>query len=239
MATYVLVSGAWHAAWCWELIVPRLESLGDTALAPDLLGMGRDKTPLSEVSLARWADQVSDIIRGQDEPVVLVGHSRGGLVISEVAERVPDRIKTLVYLSAVLIPDGSSIADITTPFQADHAFNMFNVQPDGMSTVSSEGAAELLYNTTDADLIDRAISLLGPEPMSVHAEKVSLSVQSYGRVPRAYIELKQDMAILHARQKQMQEVLPCDPVIEMDTDHSPFYCAPDALVAVLRQIAGA
>src|SRR5579864_1849577 len=109
MMIFVLVHGAWHGAWCWERVVPQLETRGGRVIAPDLPGMGKDKTPLSKISLALWADFVADVITNQSEPVVLVGHSRGGIVISEAAERVPERIAMLVYLAAFLVPHGTSM----------------------------------------------------------------------------------------------------------------------------------
>src|SRR5882757_7600779 len=108
MATFIFISGAWHAGWCWERVVPLIEAAGHTAIAPDLLGMGADETPLPEVTLAMWGEQIAALIEEQAEPVFLVGHSRGGVVISDVAERVPDRIISLVYLTAIIAADGES-----------------------------------------------------------------------------------------------------------------------------------
>jgi pimeloyl-ACP methyl ester carboxylesterase len=56
VATFVLISGAWHASWCWERVVPLLEARGHRAIAPDLLGMGPEPTALGEVTFARWGD---------------------------------------------------------------------------------------------------------------------------------------------------------------------------------------
>jgi pimeloyl-ACP methyl ester carboxylesterase len=87
MARFVLVHGAWHGGWCWERIVPLLGAAGHEVLAPDLPGLGADRTPFAADVLAQWADFVAGLVRGAAEPAVLVGHSRGGLVISEAAER--------------------------------------------------------------------------------------------------------------------------------------------------------
>src|SRR6185295_5208657 len=106
MSTYLLIHGAWHGAWCWYKVAPRLETLGHKVIAPDLPSLGTDKTPVNRVSLALWRDHVSAIIDATPEPVILVGHSRGGIVISEVAEHRPDRIRTLVYLTAFLVRAG-------------------------------------------------------------------------------------------------------------------------------------
>jgi pimeloyl-ACP methyl ester carboxylesterase len=82
-----------------------LERAGHRVLTPDLLGMVAGQQPVIEQPLQTWADQVADIVAAQDAPVILVGHSRAGLIISEVAERVPRNIGLLVYLCAFLLQD--------------------------------------------------------------------------------------------------------------------------------------
>ena len=73
--------------------------------------MAGDPTPADQVTLDSWARFVADIVEQQAEPVVLVGHSRAGIVISQAAELVPGRIRHLVYLSAYLLPAGASLAN--------------------------------------------------------------------------------------------------------------------------------
>jgi pimeloyl-ACP methyl ester carboxylesterase len=114
MASFVLIPGAMHGRWTWDRIVPRLEAAGHEVIAPDLPGMGTNQSiPVEEVTLADWGDFVADQVRAAKAPVVLAGHSRGGLVIGEAAERVPDRLAGLIYLTALLVPPGQSLADIT------------------------------------------------------------------------------------------------------------------------------
>jgi pimeloyl-ACP methyl ester carboxylesterase len=86
MARFVLVAGAWHGAWCWELVIPLLEARNHRAEAAELPGMGGDKTPLAGLDMMAWARAVAHVIELDLEPVILVGHSRGGVVISQVAE---------------------------------------------------------------------------------------------------------------------------------------------------------
>lgn len=114
MSTYLLVHGAWHSGECWERVVPLLASAGHRVSAPSLTGYG-DKSHLlgPEVGLDTHVDDVVDLIVEEDlTEVVLVGHSYAGLVISSVANRVPDRIARLVYLDAMVPEDGESAADV-------------------------------------------------------------------------------------------------------------------------------
>ena len=109
MSTFVLVHGACHGGWCWYKIVPLLERQGHTVVASDLPSHGRDKIPPSEVSLKTYVDSVCKTIDSQREPVVLVGHSMGGGIITQVAEYRADKIQTLVYVTAVLLKNGEAM----------------------------------------------------------------------------------------------------------------------------------
>jgi pimeloyl-ACP methyl ester carboxylesterase len=238
MATFVLIHGAWHGAWCWDLVAERLRAGGHTVIAPDLPGLGQDRTPLDQVSLASWADVVAGLVRAAREPVVLVGHSRAGVVVSEVAERVPERVRVLVYLTAFLVPDGTSIADVLSTVEPRAITQGAMVHgPNGTSTIAPEKVGPVFYNTTPPPLVERATRLVCAVPMTSFLAPVHTSGDRWGRVRRAYVECLQDNAITIALQRRMHAALPCDPVVALDTDHSPFFSAPDRLADALADIA--
>src|SRR5689334_22327542 len=108
MKTFILIHGSWHNAWNWHKIVPLLEKEGHKAIAIDLPGMGRDKTPIREVRLKSTVEKICDVIDSVEGKVILVGHSKNGIMISQAAEYRPDKIEKLVYLAAYLIPDGKT-----------------------------------------------------------------------------------------------------------------------------------
>jgi pimeloyl-ACP methyl ester carboxylesterase len=112
MRSIHLIHGAWHGRWCWEKLVPKLEIKGHRVVARDLPGLGLDRTPAAEITLERYTDAVCDALAKEAEPVVLVGHSMGGVVISEAAERMPEKIKALVYLTAYLLVSGQSLIEV-------------------------------------------------------------------------------------------------------------------------------
>jgi pimeloyl-ACP methyl ester carboxylesterase len=237
-ASFVLIHGAWHGAWCWDLVAERLRAAGHEVIAPDLPGLGRDETPLDQVSLASWADFVADLVRAAREPVVLVGHSRGGVVVTEVAERVPERVRVLVYLTAFLLPDGKAIADMLTMVEPRPITQGAMVHgPNVTSTIAAEKVGPVFYNTTSPPLVERATRLVCAEPMMSFMTPVHTTDARWGRVRRAYVECLQDNAITIELQRLMQSALPCAPVVTLDTDHSPFFSAPAVLAAALTEIA--
>lgn len=239
MARFVLISGAWHAAWCWETIVPLLEAKGHSVLAPDLAGMARGQPQFADrMTIGAWADQIADILRDEPEPVVLVGHSRGGIVIGEVAERVPERIAQLVYLSAFLLPNGASVGRTAATIDR-------GVTPDVVEPGSTEGflivrrglAVPTFYHRCDAKDAAASVDRLVPEPLTSFTTPASVTEANFGQLPRGYIECSDDRAVPIDLQRAMQKALPCDPVLTLESDHSPFYSAPDALVEALEKMA--
>lgn len=112
--TFVLVHGAWAGGWVFRDFEPLLRERGAAVYRPTLTGLG-DRRHLSspEVDLdTHVRDVVNLLIFEELTEVVLVGHSYGGMVISGVAEEVPERIRRLVYLDAALPRDGESLADL-------------------------------------------------------------------------------------------------------------------------------
>ncbi len=238
MATFILIHGAWHGGWCWERIVPLLEHQGHHVLAPDLPGMGSDRRPLSSITLDYWAQFVADLARQQKETVILVGHSRGGIVISQAAEYARQYTRALIYLSAFLIPNGGTLRETVRQHpQSVDPQNKYVLSADKtISTVIPAAVADIFYNTTSESWIKHAASLLCPEPMMVSSTPLSLTPENFGSLPRFYIECLQDKAVPITLQRSMVTTLPCQKVLALDTDHSPFYSEPELLVAQLLDL---
>jgi len=233
MASFVLIPGAMHGRWTWDRIVPRLEAAGHEVIAPDLPGMGTNQSiPVEEVTLADWGEFVAEQVRAAKGPVLLAGHSRGGLVIGEAAERVPDRLAGLIYLTALLVPPGQSLADVTGHRPAPGA------PPPGPAELAAM-ARGLFYSGCTPEDADWAIANLHPEPMQVMTTPASVTWERWGRVPRAFIECSEDGVLSLAKQREMQAAAPCDPVLTLKADHSPFLCAPEALARAMLKVADA
>ncbi|MEM9624426.1 MAG: alpha/beta fold hydrolase [Pseudomonadota bacterium] len=237
MSTFVLVHGSWHGAWCWYKIVPALQAAGHNVVALDLPGLGNDKTPVAEVTLDSWLACVCAALDEAAEPVVLVGHSRGGLVISGAAERRPDKIAKLVYLAAFLMPSGQTMLEAAGTDPDSLAATHLDPHPEeGYILVKDEGVVPAFYADCTAQDIALARLCLQPEPLVPLGTPLQTSPENFGRVPRAYIECTGDRAISIAAQRRMHGALSCDPVLTMHTDHSPFFSAPEELTQHLLSL---
>jgi pimeloyl-ACP methyl ester carboxylesterase len=231
MSTFVLVHGAWHGAWCWYKVVPRLRQAGHEVIAPDLPSLGRDRTPVAEISLDRWADSICKVVEAAVEPVILVGHSRGGIVISAVAERVPKRIAMLVYLTAFLLRDGETLLEVAQAADSSLVVPNIVVADDQASmTVPGDAAQEAFYGECSPEDVVLASMLLAPEAIAPNSTPLRVTDSRFGTVPRVYIECLRDKAIPVALQRRMAHDSPCEIVASLDSDHSPFLSTPGPLV---------
>ncbi len=237
MSTYILIHGSWHGAWCWYKIIPLLEQAGHQAIALDLPGHGRDWTAARDVSMQSYVDSVCKILDAQPEPVILVGHSRGGIVISQTAEHRPEKIRALVYLAAFLIPNGEAM--LPTALSDTESLIVSNLvvnEEQGYHLLKAEAFRDALYaDCSEAD-VALATALLTPEPNAPVATPLNLSEENFGRVVRVYIETTQDKGVTPTLQKKMYTATPCQKVISMETSHSPFLSAPEKLVSHLTSL---
>jgi pimeloyl-ACP methyl ester carboxylesterase len=239
MSTYLFVAGAWHGSWCWSAIAPLLQAAGHRVLTPDLIGMSGGEAPPIEAPLATWADQIADMLHEETAPVILVGHSRAGLVISEVAERVPDKVERLVYLCAFMLKDGQTLNEVAQ--QADNLAEFAEAvafRDDG-TVVLTGGWPRLFYNRTPETFVQVARQNMVAEPAAAFVTPVRLSKERFGTVPRTYIECSEDRAIPLTTQRAMQEAMPGAHVERLESDHSPFFSMPAELVRCLERLRGA
>ena len=225
MSTFVLIHGAFSGGWKWDKVVPLLEKAGQKVIAPDLPGHGSNlKIAPEKLTLQDCTDYVAAILDKQPEPVILVGYSMGGVVVSQTAEYRPNKIKKLVYVCAFLLKDGESMMS--------RGGGRHNPQ-----SASYEVFKETFYADCPDEEVRRALACQTAPAKNVAAAPVHITRQNYGRLPRIYIETLQDKAIPPAVQKQMYADTPCECIMTMNTSHSPMVAAPEELARHLLSAA--
>jgi pimeloyl-ACP methyl ester carboxylesterase len=239
MTTILLVHGSCHGAWCWEKIIPRLAAEGHKAIAIDLPSHGADDTPWWRVTLGAYARAVCDAAR-ENGPVVAVGHSMGGGIITQAANEEPDLFAGLIYLSGFIPKAGETILGLA---RRDALWRGFSVPRYhvGTITVWPERMVDTFYNTSDPRDAERAVARLTPQPMFPLVQPIAKARDPLP--PKAFIECAQDQTISLELQRFMHARFPTTGVATLDTDHSPFYSAPSDLtkeiVAFTHAFAGA
>ena len=239
MSTYVLVHGAWEGAWIWHEVLPRLRGAGHDAVAFDLPAHGTDCTPVGDVTLDAYVDRVVDAVDASTEPVYLVGHSMAGAVITQVAERRPDEVATLVYLAAFLPEDGQSVADLahldgTSLVTRERVVD----EAAGVMDMDEEAAREAFYGECSEAHVALCRSLYRPEPLAPLDTPVETTEERYGSVPRAYVRCARDRAITPDFQREMHAGLPPESIYSVDADHAAHLSAPDEVVEALLDLTG-
>lgn len=233
----LLVHGAWHDASCWHLLSPLLQDLGHQVAYPDLPSHGSDTTPLHKVTLKRYLQAVQQALSELDSPALVVGHSMAGMVIAALAEAQPSLIDRLVFLNAYLPCDGDSIfslmgllAENTDSVQQDMLLS-----EDKRSYSLQDGSLEQRFYNLSPAASYQATPARNPLQASLPlAAKTKLSDENFGNVSKAYIYGTEDRVIPLQLQRAMLKRQRCDEAIQLETDHSPFYSAPEQLAQILH-----
>jgi pimeloyl-ACP methyl ester carboxylesterase len=234
----LLVHGAWHGGWCWEPVVAALAERDVGSLAIDLPGHGTDGGALTD--LHGDAEWVRSVLDGFSEPVILVGHSYGGVVITEAG--VHAGVSNLVYIASFNLDEGESAMGAAVAeseaANLDHddrpdVLAHLHVAPDGTCSIDREGARVLFYNDCPDDVATWAMDRLGPQPM----ETLSQTPQAVAWRHRTstYVVCSLDN-IVHP---DLQRILArrADRVVEWPTGHSPFLSRPDLVADFLAELA--
>ena len=238
MKTFILIHGSWHSSWNWHKVVPILEQQGHHVYAIDLPGMGRDKTPIQEVKMKSTIKKLCELIDSIDGKVILVGHSKNGIMITQVAEYRPEKIEKLIYLAAYLIPNGKTQAEYSA--QDIHGWLKPYVTryPETNShTLQTEIYKDGLYHDCEENITELAKLLLSHEPVESGITPLTLTDEKYGSVRRFYIECTEDRAVTPFIQQKMYTETPCEKVYQLPTSHSPFFSQPQALCKIFLDIA--
>ncbi len=241
MQTYVLVHGAWHGAWCWERLAPLLQAQGKKVVMPELPGHGKDNAPIGEQNLETYARAVAKVLDEQEEPVVLAGHSLGGMVISQAAEYRPEKVQKLVYVTAFLPVNGQSCDGLEdgikpTDWPEMAKTGLVTLSPDGKTTrLSEKFAVAACFNDLSQKEAKKAAAQLGPEALASQYQAAKLS-ERFDSIPKVFIRCLQDQSFTNDMLIKMKTVSRCEKTYKLNTGHSPFLADPEGLAAILLQI---
>jgi pimeloyl-ACP methyl ester carboxylesterase len=243
-ATYVLVHPAWHGGWCWKKVAPLLRARGHDVWTPTLTGLGeRSHLARPEVGLNVHVEDVASVLEFEDlTGVILVGHSSTGMVITGIADRMPERLAHLVYLDAFVPENGQALLDLMPA----------PLVPQVKARVQEEGQGWLLprlfpgpwgetvgkvWRITDEADQRWMLARLRPTPFRHFLEPVRRANPAAEQVPRTYIRCLQypnpvfDGYAARARQGGVWRHR------ELATSHEPFVTMPRELTDLLLEIA--
>jgi pimeloyl-ACP methyl ester carboxylesterase len=183
MATFVLVHGAWHGAWCWRRVAQILRRIGHDVFAPTLTGLCERShllTPAVDLD-THILDVVNEMKWHGLNNVVLVGHSYGGMVISGVAERMEKAIASFVMLDAFMPESGQSVIDLQPPAPREA---MLAAERQGATSLPPRPAEVFKVNEKDRAWVDAQCT---PQPIKTFLQKLTLTGARERIAKRTYI----------------------------------------------------
>lgn len=230
----MLIHGSWHGAWCWDRFVPRLRERGHRVAAIDLPAHGEDGTPSHRATLGAYSRCVQAAAAGLEEKPVLVGHSMGGLAVTQAAFDAPDLFAALVYLCAFVPLPGESLLQLARHDDDSLVPASIRFRPAGVRIRPERARAAFYEECSEADAA-WATARLRPDPWLPLMQK---PVERHPvTLPRGYIECVKDRAISLSRQRAMHGRLAFERIATLGTDHSPFLSAPEGLASELHDMA--
>ena len=184
--TYVLVHGLAHGGWCWKRVADRLRAAGHDVFTPTQTGLGERCHLLSaDIGISVFVEDLVNVIEYEEiSDIVLVGHSFGGMAITGVADMMPERIRHIVYLDAIVPQDGQSVFSQLPESVVNERMKMANDHDGGKSFPPFDPEA---FEVTDPDDIAWLKRRLTPHPVKTYIEPISLRNPPAHNLNRTYI----------------------------------------------------
>lgn len=245
--TIVMVPGAWHWAGCFQKVANMLTQIGHPVILADLKSHGYSAANYDEViDMADYVSPVSAVLEAATAPVVLLGHSMGGVSITHLGETHAGKIRKLIYLTAYMTPAGRSANDyIFSPAymndpSAAEVFQVLSASPDGKGVVLDKSQSERVKRAFYGGCSDRDIAIATANTVATtcnvpYGYLPTSTAARYGATPRVYIECTADRAIPLTMQRRMQADVPGATVMTLDASHSPFFSQPQQLAHLIAQ----
>jgi pimeloyl-ACP methyl ester carboxylesterase len=234
----VLVHGAWMGAWAWDDVKADLEARGATVTAVELPAHGADQTPLPSVTLRSYIDTVEVALDAARKPVMLVGHSMGGIVVTQAADERADQLDRLVYVTAFVPKDGDSLLSLSMQDPDSELGTALAVEMDrGLAAVAADRITDVFCADCDVAAAARLAANYRDEPLEPFVEPARLTAGGWNRVPKFYMYADDDHAISPLNQAQMTAGVDWRATSAIPTSHSPFLSVPATVADKLSEFA--
>lgn len=236
MTTLLLVHGAWCGSWAWDRLVPELELEGIASKVINLPGHGAKSGSMWSVSLADYADAVIDGASSIEGSVIAVGHSMGGLVISEAAAKAPKAFQALTYLAAFLPCDGERLISLSSKDKQSKLNSLIKPRLfKGSTVLDTDGVDAALFNGCSPEEAQQGKSLLQENPMRPSFSRVHLN-HEFELIPKHYIRCTADQSISPEHQQWMAGRYKTKSMQDIDGGHMANYSAPRPVARALAKI---
>jgi pimeloyl-ACP methyl ester carboxylesterase len=184
--TFVLVHGAWHGGWCWRRVIAILRAAGHVVFAPTFTGFGeRVHLIRPDLTIEDFATDIVNVIRAEElSDIILVGHSFGGNVVSVIADRMPDRLRQLIYIDTLLLNNGESGFSKLDPATVAQRIELAEMTSGGITIPPPSPEAFGVTDPADAEWLRRQLT---PLPLNCYQAPIQLKHPVGNGVSKTYI----------------------------------------------------
>lgn len=236
MKTYVLVHGIWGEGSEFDEINAHLSKNGSKVIALDLPGHGNNFKPIGKVTMDAYVQRVTEAVNDLEEKVILVGHSFAGLIISQVAENIPEKIEQLVYVAAMLPKNGDTGLGLMQSDKDGQLLPKVVFSECGTyATLKAEDMREIMLHDADEKHIEEMIPKLSMKQATQPVmAPVQVSAAKFGTVPKHYIQASLDKVISPLLQEKMLTNWKVDKASTLASGHFSFVSMPNSLYEVIE-----
>ncbi|KAI4306573.1 hypothetical protein L6164_029837 [Bauhinia variegata] len=247
---FVLVHGIGGGSWCWYKIRCLMENSGYKVTCIDLKSSGIDRSDADYIlSFDDYNKPLMDFLSAlpENEQVILVGHSAGGLSLTQASHKFAKKIRLAIYVAATMlklgfrtdqdqkdgVPDLSEFGDVY-----ELGFGLGYDKPPTSALVKKEFHRKIIYQLSPHEDSTLAGMLLRPGPVhALTSARFAEENSDVEKVPRVYIKTMQDHVMKPEQQEALIKRWPPSNVYVLDSDHSPFFSTPFLLFGLLVKAA--
>lgn len=238
-ATFVLIHGAWAGSWVWDSLRTLLEDQGHAVIAPDMPGNPMHPAPAEQLTMQGCIDHLKNCCAEVSGPLLVVGHSGGGVIATQLAETLAERVVGVAYIAGMMLPPGLGFSELADEAQKEHP-EAAGIWPHlqwsddrQRSTVPPQAVCEVFLQDLPREHAMAAAQRFCAQPEGTRALVADWTPERFGRLPRLYVEARQDRSVVLPVQRRMQQLMPGAAVVSLDTGHVPQVTATAAVADAL------
>ena len=230
--TFVLIHGAWAGSWVWDSLRTLLEDQGHAVIAPDMPGNPMHPAPAAQLTMQGCIDHLKNGCAEVSGPLLVVGHSGGGVIATQLAETLAERVVGVAYIAGM-----ADEAQKQHPEAAGIWPHLQWSDDRQSSTVPPQAVCEVFLQDLPREQAMAAAQRFCAQPEGTRALVAEWTAERFGRLPRLYIEATQDRSVVLPVQRRMQQLVPGAAVVSLDTGHVPQVSAIAAVADALSNFA--